>query len=71
MKKVMDPDPAGQKSTDLTGSGSSSLYYPLNFRLLPDIEVDPRLLGLTCFQSEQSTAEQNQEQTNTVARKRR
>ena len=25
MKKVLDPDPAGQKSTDPTGSGSSSL----------------------------------------------
>ena len=25
MKKVTDPDPAGQKSTDPTGSGSSSL----------------------------------------------
>ena len=25
IKKVLDPDPAGQKSTDPTGSGSSSL----------------------------------------------
>ena len=29
MKKVMDPDPAGQKSTDPTVSGSSSLHYIL------------------------------------------
>ena len=28
MKKLPDPDPAGQKSPDPTGSGSSSLYLP-------------------------------------------
>ena len=32
MKKVMDPDPAGQKSTDPTGSGSSSLLRVLVFQ---------------------------------------
>ena len=30
MKKIMDPDPAGQKSTDPTGSGTSFLVKSEN-----------------------------------------
>ena len=37
MKKVMDPDPAGQKSTDPTGSGFSSLAL---FRLFLSTNIE-------------------------------
>ena len=44
MKKVMDPDPAGQKSTDPTGPGSSSLHTS-------SVPVNPHYTGSTleCF----------------------
>ena len=52
MKKVPDPDPAGQKSPDPTGSGSSSLIYTQSFFSLDhsNVEVNPNRILLIIHQ---------------------
>jgi len=50
MKKVPDPDPAGQKSTDPTESGSSSLVIStkLDFENLPNCKQKKRKFNSSC-----------------------